>query len=197
MGWTRNRGLTHRGLTHRSLTHRGFTHRSLTHWGARLDARIGSAAERAVRRLNRRDALRGTVVSGTAGLAALSLGRRPAALPAEFCECGPTRRCHGCRAHGCPRGYHLCKGSYVSDCFNTQGFRCEWPRGTWIACMNIGHGYGYKVCYDCIGRAGCRDWCTCLGRCVCCDCLTITDLRQEQQRQQAQEEELDPAPASS
>jgi hypothetical protein len=74
----------------------------------------------------------------------------------------------------------------TSDCFNGQGYRCEWPSGTWIACMNMGHGYGYKVCYDCIGKSGCRDWCTCQSQCICCECQTVADLRAEQHRQQAQ-----------
>ena len=43
--------------------------------------------------------------------------------------------------------------------------------------MNMGTGYGYKVCYDCIGKAGCRDWCTCLSQCICCRCQTVADLR--------------------
>ena len=153
-----------------------------TRWGARLDARIGGAAERAARRLSRRDALRGAVVGGTAGLAALSLGQRPALAEAEVCTCGPTRRCSGCPGTGCPPGMRLCKGSASSSCFNNQGYRCEWPNGTWIACMNMGTGYGYKVCYDCIGKAGCRDWCTCLSQCICCRCQTVADLRAEQHR---------------
>jgi hypothetical protein len=155
-----------------------------TRWGARLDARIGGAAERAARRLSRRDALRGAVVNGTAGLAALSLGHRPALRAAEVCQCGPTRRCSSCPGAGCPPGYHLCKGSLSSTCFNNQGYRCEWPSGTWIACMNMGHGYGYRVCYDCIGKSGCSDWCTCQSQCLCCECQTMADLRAEQHRQQ-------------
>ena len=166
-----------------------------TRWGARLDARIGGAAERAARRLSRRDALRGAVVNGTAGLAALSLGHRPALRAAEVCQCGPTRRCSSCPGAGCPPGYHLCKGSLSSTCFNTQGYRCEWPSGTWIACMNMGHGYGYRVCYDCIGTSGCRDWCTCQSQCLCCECQTMADLKAEQHRQQtsAPHEHAEPA----
>jgi hypothetical protein len=155
-----------------------------TRWGTRLDARIGGVAERAARRLSRRDALRGAMVGGTAGIAALSLGQRPAEA-AQVCHCGPTRRCSGCPGTGCPKGHHLCKGSVTSSCFNNQGYRCEWPNGTWIACMNMGNGYGYKVCYDCIGASGCKGWCTCLSQCVCCQCKTVTDLRGEQQRMQS------------
>jgi hypothetical protein len=164
-----------------------------TRWGERLDARIGEVAERAARRLSRRDALRGTVMSGTAGLAALSLGEKPSLAEPEFCWCGPTRRCARCPGTGCPRGYHLCRGSFRSKCFNRQGFRCEWPAGRWIACMNLGRGYGYKVCYDCIGSGGCRDWCTCLSKCVCCGCTTVADLRAEQHRLQADEQAHDEA----
>ena len=155
-----------------------------TRWGAGLDARISSVAERTVRRLSRRDALRGAVVGGTAGLAALSLGQRPALAEAEVCTCGPTRRCSGCPGTGCPPGMHLCKGSASSSCFNNQGYRCEWPNGTWIACMNMGNGYGYKVCYDCIGATGCEGWCTCLSACICCHCASPADIRAEQLRLQ-------------
>jgi len=150
--------------------------------GERLDARVGDLAERVVRRVSRRDALRGVLVGGTAGMASLALGERPAL--ADTCVCGPTRRCHGCPDVGCPRGYHLCKGSFTGDCFNTQGYRCEWPQGTWIACMGLGKGYGYRVCYDCIHRDDCPGWCTCMSNCICCDCLTVSDVRSEQHRVQ-------------
>jgi hypothetical protein len=49
----------------------------------------------------------------------------------------------------------------------------------------MGQGYGYKVCYDCIGKSGCRDWCTCQSQCICCGCRTVADLRAEQHRLQA------------
>jgi hypothetical protein len=141
---------------------------SRTSVGGRLDTRIAAA-----------------VVSGTAALAALSIGERPAL--AESCVCGPTRRCAHCRGVGCPAGYSLCKGSTSSNCFNRQGFRCEWPNGTWIACMNVGRGYGYKVCYDCKNHNGCKDWCTCLSECICCVCESVADIRAEQHRIQALE----------
>src|ERR1700684_1931828 len=147
---------------------------------ASLDARIGTMAERVVRRVSRRDALRGVGLGGTAGVAALALGQRPAW--AATCECGPTRRCARCPEVGCPSGYHLCKGSFTSNCFNNQGFRCVWPQGEWIACMNIGKGFGYRVCYDCINKSGCKDWCTCLSECICCDCETAHDVKSEQHR---------------
>ncbi len=156
-----------------------------TRWGTGLDARIGDMAERAARRLSRRDAMRSAVVTGTAGLASLSLGRKPSRASTVTCDCGPTKRCSGCPDTGCPSGQHICKGSATSTCFNKQGYRCEWPNGTWIACMNMGNGYGYKVCYDCIGKGGCPDWCTCLSECICCDCLTAADLKAEQRRLQA------------
>jgi hypothetical protein len=148
--------------------------------GERVDTRVGDLAERVVRRVSRRDALRRVLVGGTAGLAALAVGERPAL--AQDCYCGPTRRCRRCRDHGCPHGHRLCKGSFTSTCFNDQGYRCEWPHGTWIACMGIGKGYGYRVCYDCISKSGCHHWCTCLGTCVCCDCKTAADVRAEQHR---------------
>jgi hypothetical protein len=151
--------------------------------GERFDARIGDLTERAARRVSRRGALRGVLLGGTTGLAALAVGERPA-LAAD-CQCGPTRRCSsGCPGVGCPSGYELCKGSPSSDCFNSQGYRCEWPQGTWIACMGAGKGYGYRVCYDCIGAAGCEGWCTCLSECICCRCETAADVRAEQRRLQ-------------
>jgi hypothetical protein len=158
---------------------------SRTRVPASFDARIGAIAERVVRKLSRRDALRGVVVGGTAGLAALALGERPAW--AQECDCGPTRRCDGCPGVGCPPGYHLCKGSYHGNCFNSQGYRCEWPSGFWIACMNLGGGLGYKICYDCINHTGCPNWCTCLSTCICCHCRDARDVRAEQHRLQEQE----------
>jgi hypothetical protein len=156
--------------------------------GEQFDARVGALAERVVRRASRRDALRGAVLGGAAGIASLALGDRPAL--AQACVCGPTRRCAGCPDVGCPDGYHLCKGSFTSNCFNRQGYRCEWPQGTWIACMGIGKGFGYKVCYDCIGKSGCPGWCTCLSNCICCNCLTARDVKTEQNRIQRETVDL-------
>ncbi len=140
----------------------------------------GGLSEQVARRVNRRDALRRVVLAGATGLAALAIGQNPA--QAATCACGPTRRCSRCPEVGCPRGRHLCKGSFTSNCFNYQGYRCEWPQGTWIACMGLGKGLGYKVCYDCVGASGCRDWCTCLSECICCGCSTAADVRAEQRR---------------
>jgi hypothetical protein len=139
-------------------------------------------AERVARRVSRRDALRRAVMAGTTGLAAIAIGNSPA--DAQTCTCGPTRRCGGCPDVGCPSGYQLCKGSFSSDCFNSQGYRCEWPAGNWIACMNLGKGLGYKICYDCIGASGCEGWCTCLTECICCNCYSPADIRTEQLRLQ-------------
>jgi hypothetical protein len=100
--------------------------------GEKLDSRVAITAERMLRRLSRREVLRAGVVGGVAGLAALSLGQRPAfaatchnprnqVTKCSHCAssgrdalcCGPTRRCshYGktCRPFGCPRGYILCK----------------------------------------------------------------------------------------
>lgn len=142
----------------------------------------GSLAERTARRVNRRDALRRAVIGGTTGLAALALGASPA--QAAGCWCGPTRRCGHCPDIGCPPGHHLCTSTRYPGCVNSQGFNCEWPQGSWIACMGLGKGLGYKVCYDCIGASGCRDWCTCLSECICCHCATPADVRAEQRRLQ-------------
>jgi hypothetical protein len=148
--------------------------------GERFDARVGELTERIARRVSRRDALRGVLIGGSSGLAALAVGERPAL--ADSCRCGPTRRCTGCPELGCPDGHRVCKGSFTSNCFNEQGYRCEWPQGTWIACMGLGKGYGYRVCYDCIGAGGCRQWCTCQSWCICCDCRSAADVRAEQRR---------------
>lgn len=145
-----------------------------------MDERIGLVTERVVRKVNRRDALRRVVVGGATGLAALAVGASPA--QAAGCDCGPTRRCANCPGVGCPPHHHLCKGSFTGHCFNRQGYRCEWPSGSWIACMNLGKGLGYKVCYDCIGHGGCKDWCTCLSECICCGCSTPADVKAEQRR---------------
>lgn len=149
--------------------------------GDRFDSRVGDLAERVARRVSRRTALRAVVLGGTASVASLAIGERPA-LAAD-CQCGPTRRCSGCPEHGCPPHHHHCHGSFTSDCFNTQGYRCEWGTGRWIACTGLGKGHGYRVCHDCISsETGCRDWCTCLSECVCCNCRTAADVRAEQQR---------------
>ncbi len=150
--------------------------------GMSLDERIGAMTERVARRLSRRDALRRVVIGGTTGIAALAVGATPA--QAATCDCGPTRRCSSCPKVGCPPKHHLCKGSFTGKCFNRQGYRCEWPSGSWIACMHLGRGLGYKVCYDCIGAGGCRDWCTCLSECICCHCASPADVRLEQHRLQ-------------
>ena len=46
--------------------------------GERFDARVGELAERIARRVSRRDAVRGVLLGGTAGLASLAVGERPA-----------------------------------------------------------------------------------------------------------------------
>jgi len=148
-----------------------------------MDDRIGAVGERIARAVNRRDALRRVVVGGTAGLAALAVGSNPAQAASASCWCGPTRRCDHCPGIGCPSGHHLCTSSTAGgNCFNGQGFRCEWPHGSWIACMGLGKGLGYRVCYDCIGRTGCSHWCTCLSECICCRCANPADVRAEQRR---------------
>lgn len=148
---------------------------------AKVDDRIEDLAERTYRRMGRRDLLRGSVVTGVVSIAALALGERPAG--ATTCDCGPTGRCSGCAPFGCPSGYSLCKGCGTCNCFNSSGFRCEWPGGTWIACTGLGTcGAGYRTCYDCIGPSGCKGWCTCLGSCVCCTCCTAAEVKAEQKR---------------
>jgi hypothetical protein len=153
-------------------------------FGPSFDARISQMTERAARRMSRRNILRTVFVGGGASIAAISIGETPAqALHADCARnCGPTSRCSRCRPSECPHGYVLCKGSFSGDCFNHEGYRCEWPHGLWIACSGFGHGYGYKICKDCIFRDRCRDWCTCLTDCVCCGCKTAEDFKREQLR---------------
>jgi hypothetical protein len=155
--------------------------------GSAFDARISQMTERATRRMSRRNVLRTAFVGGAASIAAISIGETPALALDSQCaaNCGPTRRCTAeCHRHGCPNGYMRCKGSFTSNCFNNQGYRCEWPTGQWIACTGLGHGNGYKICKDCIGPGGCPDWCTCLTTCLCCHCTTAADFKKEQQRVQ-------------
>lgn len=153
-------------------------------WGAKADARIGDATERAMRRMNRRDVVRTAVLGGAASIAAVAVGERPSF--AASCDCGPTKRCAGCPATGCPSGYSLCLGSSTSNCFNSQGFRCEWPSGEWVACSGLGRfGHGIEICYDCKGSSGCKGWCTCLSQCICCNCTTAADVVGEQRRLKA------------
>ena len=152
-------------------------------FGSSFDARVSQMTERATRKMSRRNILRTVFVSGAAGMAAISIGETPALASDCAGNCGPTPRCGNCRHTECPYGYILCKGSPSSDCFNKEGYRCEWPSGMWIACTGLGHGYGYKICKDCISRHRCRDWCTCLTECLCCHCKTAADFKEEQHRQ--------------
>jgi hypothetical protein len=151
-------------------------------FGSGLDDRVSQMTERATRKMGRRNILRTVFVSGAASIAAISVGEMPASATECAGNCGPTSRCKRCRPTECPHGYVLCKGSFTSDCFNNEGYRCEWPRGMWIACSGLGHGYGYKICKDCIFRHRCDDWCTCLTDCLCCNCRTAADFREEQYR---------------
>jgi hypothetical protein len=157
---------------------------ALRRLGATFDTRIGLMTERATRLMSRRNALRAAFVGGAASLAAISIGETPALADDTDCaaNCGPTPRCTGCLHYRCPTGYGKCRGSPTGNCFNNQGYRCEWPAGQWIACTGIGEGHGYKVCKDCIGPRGCPDWCTCLTHCYCCNCKTLEDFKREQQR---------------
>jgi hypothetical protein len=151
-------------------------------FGSSFDARIGQMAEKATRRMSRRNILRTVFVGGAASIAAVSVGETPALAIDPDClrHCGPTRRCRHCRPADCPRGYVLCKGSDTSHCFNHEGYRCEWPRGLWVACTGLGYGYGYRICKDCMYPGRCKDWCTCLTECHCCGCQTAADFKQEQ-----------------
>jgi hypothetical protein len=161
--------------------------------GERIDAGVGGAVEKMARRLSRRDAMRTAVIGGAAGVAALALGQRPAL--AVTCDCGPTVHCshyknrHCPSGAGCPTGYTLCKNSSSAYCsceqghYNWQGFCCEWSAGSWIACSGLGKGHGYEVCSDCLGPGGeCTYWCTCLSSCICCDCTTAKDVKEEHKR---------------
>jgi len=151
-------------------------------FGSGFDTRVSQMTERAVRKMSRRNVLRTVVVGGAASIAAISVGDAPAFADECTGNCGPTKRCSRCRPTECPHGYILCKGSRTGDCFNNEGYRCEWPSGMWIACTGLGHGYGYRICKDCIFRNRCHDWCTCLTDCLCCDCKTAADFKAEQYR---------------
>ena len=111
--------------------------------GSSFDARVSQMTERAARKMARRNILRTVFVGGAASIAAISIGETPALAADCAGACGPTPRCHRCRPTECPHGYVLCKGSPWGDCFNKEGYRCEWPKGLWIACTGLGHGYGY------------------------------------------------------
>lgn len=160
-------------------------------FGAGFDARVGSMAERATRILTRRAALRAGMVTGAAGVAAITLGESPALALKYSPGCGPTVRCRGCHAQGCPTGYELCLEKY--DCFHKLSNKrphccfCEWPQGKWIAAEHLGKfGHGIQICYDCVKpphhAAQCAHWCTCLGECICCNCTTTADVRAEMSR---------------
>lgn len=154
-----------------------------TDFGTEIDNGIAALAERASRRMTRRQAVKTIVTGGAAAIATLTLGQRPAF--ATTCMCGPTVRCSGCPpVYGCPSGYTLCKGSSTNKCFNYQHYRCEYPTGYWTACTGLGKGGGYKTCFDCIKGGDCSHWCTCLSECICCGCNTPEDVKVEQRRLQ-------------
>lgn len=160
--------------------------------GAKFDARISMTAERTIRRMSRRDALRAAVVGGVASAAALSLGQRPAlAASTPKCSscgssgadaycCGKTRRCSAygkkCASFGCPSGYILCKqsgecgtppsyGGVGGGHKNRDGYWCEYTGGTWIACNGAGKfGLGYYTCYDCVASSATSN---CENWCTC------------------------------
>lgn len=152
-------------------------------FGTRLDSKVGELAERTTRAVTRRQVVRTALVGSATGIASLSIGVDPADAVCKG-NCGPTHRCSGCRRTRCPAGYTQCKGSSTSGCFNNQGYRCEWPAGHWTACTGLGHGYGFKICQDCIGPGGCADWCTCLTQCKCCHCTTQEEVVAEQKQLQ-------------
>ena len=161
--------------------------------GEKLDGHVAGIAERVVRTISRRDALRTGVLGGAGAVAALTVGERPAS-GATGCYCGPTYRCghwgNPCPQHGCPTyGFVLCKndGSYCScrgGGRNSQGYCCEYASGYWVACTGLGRGYGYKLCFDC-KRNSCYFWCTCLSATKCRYCTSPADFHKEQARTQA------------
>jgi hypothetical protein len=156
--------------------------------GESFDTRVARVAEWAARRVSRRNALRTVILGGAIGVSELAVGQSPAWADACTSNCGPTRRCSGCHPYRCPTGYSLCHGSFTSNCFNNQGYRCEWPAGEWVACTGLGkHHHGIRICLDCIhgktsSDAACDGWCTCLTECLCCHCTTAADVKAEQQR---------------
>lgn len=162
--------------------------------GTKLDGQVAGIAERLVRRISRRDALRNGVLGGAGAVAAFAVGERPASAERARCYCGPTYHCghwgNHCPEHGCPSdGFVLCKndGSYCScrgGGTNTQGYCCEYASGYWVACGGLCNGYGYRLCFDC-KRTYCTYWCTCLSAVKCCGCTTPEDFHKEQARLQA------------
>lgn len=111
-----------------------------------LDDGVANIGERMVRSISRRRMLRNTIIGGATALAAVMIGERPAFASACSANCGPTPRCGGCPANGCPSGYGYCYGSPSGTCFNHEGYRCEWPAGYWIACSGLGlYGKGIEV----------------------------------------------------
>ena len=183
-------------------------------FGARLDTGVAGVAERTLRRVSRRQALRAAVVGGAASVATMAMGQRPALAAADKCSanCGPTARCKSCPQVGCPKGYSLCRfgngknGTHSNCCNNahhagccnspccscSNGVTCKcpcvYPNGYWVACSGLGSfGHGYELCQDCLkGNNGknCGSWCTCLSACICCNCTTPHQVRAEAKRVQ-------------
>jgi hypothetical protein len=70
-------------------------------FGSTFDDKVGDLAERAARRMTRRQAVRTAVLGSATGIGALTIGVQPA-LGSCVGNCGPTPRCSGCPGYGCP-----------------------------------------------------------------------------------------------
>ena len=85
----------------------------------------------------------------------------------------------GCPPTGCPSHCSPCTSRDV--CNNRVNY-CHYPGGSWTSCSGLGsHHHGYKICLDC-KCPNCRYVCTCLSRCICCDCRTPHDVENEMRR---------------
>lgn len=158
--------------------------------GARFDARLGRGAERIVRKIDRRTALRSGILGGAATIGAIVLGQNPAsaARPNSVrCpqECGPSPLCssgcpQGVGQAGCPPNHTLCKKPSV--CGNKA---CDYYDGSWVHCEGYGPcGMGYTLCQDCKPNGNCHI-CICISGVACSGCCTPSDVIAEQRRIQA------------
>lgn len=152
-----------------------------------FDKNISIAAESLARKLNRRKMMTNTIKGVFATVAAATIGQfaNIGQAFAVSCTCDDNwtngSPCNNIgypcpSTTGCPSGCAVCTNN---DC----GGWCNYSTGSWISCTGLGTcGNGYKKCVDCKCAGTCSKKCTCLGPCICCNCCSAQDIRDEMHR---------------
>lgn len=141
------------------------------------DSLVDSLSENAARRLSRRRFLgkgvKGAAVVMSAVFAGSFAGIRRAFAFGCGCNglsCGPPLPTGQA---GCKSGCTVCKSA--SGC----GY-CVYSIGYWVCCFDCcgRYGHGYYLCYDC-KCPGCASACTQQSGCICNNCTSPADMREE------------------